>query len=69
MALNVMLPPAEIVVEVERPVMLNPVPETVTCENVRVALPAFLSVIVCELFVPVVTLPKLTLDGVAEICA
>jgi len=42
---------------------------TLICENVRVALPLFLSVIGCELLLPSATVPKLTLDGLAEICA
>jgi hypothetical protein len=68
-ASNVALLPAAIVLDVERPVWLNPVPETVTWENVRVALPLFVSVIGCELLFPALTVPKLTLDGFAEICA
>jgi len=40
----------------------------VICENVRVALPLFLSVIGCELLLPTVTVPKLTLVGLAAIC-
>jgi hypothetical protein len=68
-ALNARLPPARIVVEVEIPVMLNPAPGGVTCENVRIELPALWSVMVCELLVPLTTVPKLTLAGVAEICA
>jgi len=66
-ALKVALPPAAIVVDVERPVSVKPVPDTVTCENVRVAFPVFSSVIVCELLVPTVTVPKVTLVGLAEI--
>ena len=67
-ALNVVLPPAVIVVDVERPVSLKPAPATVICENVSVALPLFASVIVCELLVPTVTVPKVTLVGLAAIC-
>jgi len=62
------LPPAAIEVEVERPVSVKPVPATATCENVRVAFPLFSSVIACELLVPTVTVPKVTLVGLAEIC-
>ena len=40
-----------------------------TCENVSVALPLFFSVIGCELVFPTLTVPKLTLDGLADICA
>jgi hypothetical protein len=68
-ASNVTLLPAAIVPDVDRPVWLNPVPKTATWENVRVALPLFFSVIGCELLFPTLTVPKLTLDGFAEICA
>jgi hypothetical protein len=64
-ALNVTLPAGAIVVEVDRPVMLNPAPAAVTCEKIRVVLPVFLSRMGCELVVPVTTLAKLTLAGVA----
>lgn len=67
-ALKVVLPPAAIVVEVERPVWLNPAPETLTEVSCRVAFPLFFRVTVCELLLPTVTVPKLTLDGFAEIC-
>ena len=67
-ALKAMLPEPAIVLEVERPVMLKPVPAVLTCENLIMLLPLFLSVMVCELLVPTTTLPKLTLTGVAEIC-
>ena len=43
-------------------------PVTLICENVSVALPAFVSIIGCELLFPSVTVPKLTLVGLAEIC-
>jgi hypothetical protein len=68
-ALKATPPPAGMVVAVERPVILNPAPGGVTCENVRVELPPFWRVMVCELLVPFTTVPKLTLAGVAEICA
>jgi hypothetical protein len=67
-ALKVAVPPAAMVVDVDRPVWLKPVPDTVICENVRVALPLLVSVIDCELLLPTVTVPKLTLVGLAEIC-
>jgi hypothetical protein len=67
--LKVTLPPGGITVEVEIPVMVNPVPDGVTCENVRGVLPVFWSVMVCELLVPLTTVPKLMLEGVAESCA
>ena len=64
--LNVTLAPAAIVVAVERPVTLKPVPTGVTCENVRVVLPPLVSVIGWELLFPMVTVPKLALVGLAE---
>jgi hypothetical protein len=67
-ALKLVLPPAAIVVVVESPVWLMPAPATVICENVIVALPLFVSVIGCELLLPIVTFPKATLAGFAEIC-
>jgi hypothetical protein len=66
-ALKVTLPAGAIVVDADRPVMLNPAPAGVTCEKVRVALPLFLSRMGCEFVVPVTTLAKVTLAGVAEI--
>jgi len=57
------------VLDVERPLRLKPVPAVLTCENLIILLPVFLSVMVCELLVPMTTLPKFTLAGVAEICA
>jgi hypothetical protein len=69
LALKATLPPAGIVVAVERPEMLNPAPGGVTCENVKVELPPFCSVMACELLLPFATVPKLMLAGVAEICA
>ena len=35
---------------------------------VRLAVPVFFKVMVCEVLLPVTTLPKLTLVGVAESC-
>jgi hypothetical protein len=69
LASNVALPPAGITVEVESPATLYPAPAVVTRENVSGPLPPFRSKMVCELPVPWTTLPKLTLEGVAEICA
>jgi len=66
-ALNAALLPAEIVCG-EKPVILKPVPVTLPCEIVRLALPVFARVIVCELLLPVTTLPKPTLDGVTVSC-
>ena len=50
------------------PEMLKPAPVTLTEEMVKLAEPPFEMVMVCELLVPVETLPKAALDGVAEIC-
>jgi len=66
--LNVVVLPAPIVTGAVIPVVLNPAPETVTEEIVTVALPPFVSVTVCELLVPVVTLPNAALLGVAANC-
>jgi len=46
--------------------MLNPAPLTVACEIEIGADPVFSNVIVCELLLPVVTVPKLALAGLAE---
>ena len=50
------------------PVVLKPAPATVTAEIVTLALPPLVRLIVCELLVPVTTLPKAALLGVAESC-
>jgi hypothetical protein len=47
------------------PLALNPVPVTVTLEIVTFALPAFVSVTLCELLLPTNTLPKSRLFGLA----
>jgi hypothetical protein len=66
-ALNVVLAPAAIVVDVEIPVTLNPElePVTETCEKVSVVLPLFFSVMGCELLFPTATFVKLALVGLA----
>jgi len=66
--LNARLPELVMVLDVEIPLTLKPVPAVLTCENFIILLPLFLSVMVCELLVPMTTLPKFTLAGVAEIC-
>jgi hypothetical protein len=66
--LKVVFFPAAIVAGTVSPVMLNPVPDTVACEIVSVAVPPFVKLIVCELLLPVTTLPKLALAGLAESC-
>jgi hypothetical protein len=66
--LKVVFFPAAIVAGTVRPLMLKPVPDTVACEIVRVAVPPLVRLIVCELLLPVTTLPKLALVGLAESC-
>jgi len=66
--LNVALLPAAMVSGTAGPVMLKPLPDTVAWEIVTLALPALDSLIVCELLVPVTTLPKLALEGVGASC-
>jgi hypothetical protein len=68
-ALNVAVFPAATVSGALNPEVLKPVPVTATCEIVRLALPAFETVMVCELLLPTTTLPKAALDGAAAICA
>ena len=65
-ALNVAALPAAMVTGAVIPVVLKPTPVTVTEEIVTVALPLFVRLTVCELLVPVVTLPKAALVGVAD---
>jgi hypothetical protein len=67
-ALNVVAFPAPMVTGAVIPVVLKPAPVTVTDEIVTVALPPFVRLMVCELFVPVVTLPKAAAVGVADNC-
>jgi hypothetical protein len=50
------------------PVKLKPAPVTLTEEMVKLPEPPLMMVMVCELLVPVETLPKAALEGVAEIC-
>jgi len=45
------------------PLILNPVPLTLACEIVTLAVPEFIRVIVCELLLATTTLPKATLPG------
>jgi hypothetical protein len=67
-ALNVAFLPARIVSGALMPEILKPVPVTLTDEIVRLAEPPLVTVIVCELLVPVETLPKAALDGLVAIC-
>lgn len=48
-----------------RPEMLKPEPERLACEMVMLEEPVLVSLMVWELLVPVVTFPKLALDGTA----
>ena len=68
-ALNVAALPDPMVNGVVIPVVLNPAPETVTEEIVTVAVPPFVRLMDCELFVPVVTLLNAAVVGVAANCA
>lgn len=67
--LNVVLPPASIVIGRDRPFAVKPAPVTLACVIVKLAFPPFVSVIGCELLFPVITLPKLALEGFAVNCA
>src|SRR6266851_5039016 len=66
--LNVALLPAAMVSGTVMPVRLKPLPDTVAWEIVTLALPALDSLMVCELLVPVTTLPKPAVEGVAASC-
>jgi len=66
---KVLLLPGAIVRGADRPVAPKPLPETLAEETVRLAVPVFVSEIVWEEVFPTITLPKLTLDGTAEIRA
>ena len=47
-----------------KPLMLKAAPVTFACVIVRPAFPVLLTLIVCELEEPTVTLPRFALDGV-----
>lgn len=66
--LNVKEPPAITERGIASPEELYPVPEREACDTVSVAVPALRIVSVCVLVTPVLTLPKLTLAGITEIC-
>lgn len=68
-ALKVARFPAAIVSGVVKPLSVKPVPVTLAWEIVTLALPPFVRVKVCELLVPMTTLPKLALAGVTANCA
>ncbi len=67
-ALKVAFLPAAMVTGALMPVKLKPAPVTLTEEMVKLPEPPLEMVMVWELLVPVETLPKAALDGVAEIC-
>ena len=67
-ALNVVAFPAPMVTGAVSPVVLNPAPEAVTEEIVTVAPPPFVRLMVCELLVPVATLPNAAVVGEAANC-
>ncbi|MGB8535946.1 MAG: hypothetical protein WCD57_06000, partial [Acidobacteriaceae bacterium] len=56
-ALKVVLAPAASVAGIERPLIVKPVPVTFACEIVMLAVPLFFRLMVCELVLPVTTLP------------
>ena len=64
-AVNVLFCPALIVNGVDKPLILKPVPVTLAAEIVTLAVPEFVSAIVCDPLLPTTTLPKLTLAGLA----
>src|SRR5260370_10112185 len=66
--LNVAFWPAAMLIGSVRPEMLKPAPVTFALEIVRLALPPFCNVIVCELLEPIATAGKLALVGVAASC-
>jgi hypothetical protein len=49
----------------DRPVMLNPVPEVLTCEMATLAVPEFVRVTLTDPLAPTSRLPKLMLAGFA----
>ena len=67
--LNVALFPAAMVKGAFNPEVLKPVPIKAACETVRLALPPFETVMVCELLLPTTTFPNAALDGATAICA
>jgi hypothetical protein len=67
-ALNVEVLPGAMLSGTVSPVVLKPAPVTAAEEIVRVAVPLFARLMVCELFDPVTTLPNAAVDGVAASC-
>jgi len=65
LAVRDVLCPAVNVDGADRPVVLNPVPDVLTCEMVALAVPEFVRVTVTDPLAPTSRLPKLMLDGFA----
>ena len=65
--LNVVLPPAAIVIGVDIPLTLKPLPEAEIEETLRLAVPVFITITDSDELAPVATLPKETLVGVVAI--
>lgn len=63
--LKLVLAPAASVIGSAEPLIVNPVPETTAELIVAAALPVLEIVIVCDALVPVTTLPKFKVDGLA----
>jgi hypothetical protein len=47
------------------PLIVKPVPVTLACDTDTTAEPVFDRVIVCDVLLPILTVPKLALDGLA----
>jgi hypothetical protein len=62
-ALKVAVLPTAIVKGVVRPLRLNPEPDILACEIVTLVVPLLESVTTCELFLAIVTVPKLIVEG------
>lgn len=67
--LNDVVPPAAIVTGTASPAVLIPAPAALASVIVTLAVPPFFNVIICELLLPVITLPKFVLAGLAVSCA
>lgn len=62
------LPPGAIVAGNVSPERLNPEPDRAACERTSGAVPGFWMLTACALLAPVMTLPKLMLEGETLIC-
>src|SRR5208283_1459856 len=65
---NVEVPPGATLIGIVKPVKLKPLPASAACVTLRFAVPVFLIVSACVLLAPTMTLPKLALAGLTEIC-